>query len=58
MEKVNLAASFARFSETFSPRSIGELNGQRVKLVRRTASSSGTTTKPRTSFSWWSKGAW
>jgi mannose-6-phosphate isomerase-like protein (cupin superfamily) len=34
MEKVNLAASFARFSETFSPRIVGELNGQHVKLVK------------------------
>lgn len=34
MEKVNLAASFARFSETWRPRIVGELNGQHVKLVK------------------------
>ena len=34
MKKVNLAASFARFSEPFSPRIVGELNGQHVKLVK------------------------
>ena len=34
MEKVNLAAAFDRFSETWSPRIAGELNGQHVKLVK------------------------
>ena len=34
MEKVNLAAAFARFSDTFHPRIVGELNGQHVKLVK------------------------
>lgn len=31
---VNLAAAFARFTETWSPRIVGELNGQHVKLAR------------------------
>ncbi len=34
MEKVNLAEKFAMFSEHWSPRIIGELNGQQVKLAR------------------------
>jgi mannose-6-phosphate isomerase-like protein (cupin superfamily) len=34
LEKVNLTESFARFTETFSPRIVGELNGQHVKLVK------------------------
>lgn len=34
MEKVNLVEKFATFSEHWSPRVAGELNGQHVKLVR------------------------
>jgi mannose-6-phosphate isomerase-like protein (cupin superfamily) len=34
MTKVNLAETFARFSEHWSPKIVGELNGQMVKLVR------------------------
>jgi mannose-6-phosphate isomerase-like protein (cupin superfamily) len=34
MEKVNLAEVFAGFSEHWSPRIVGELNGQQVKLAR------------------------
>ena len=34
MEKVNLAAKFATFSEPWQPRVVGELNGQHVKIVR------------------------
>jgi mannose-6-phosphate isomerase-like protein (cupin superfamily) len=34
MSKVNLAAKFAQFSEFWSPKIAGELNGQQVKLVR------------------------
>ena len=34
MDKVNLTESFARFSEHWSPRIAGELNGQRVNLVK------------------------
>ncbi len=33
-EKVNLADKFATFAEHWSPRVIGELNGQHVKLVK------------------------
>lgn len=33
-EKVDLAASFARISDYWNPRIVGELNGQMVKLVR------------------------
>jgi len=33
-EKVNLEEYFARFLDTFSPKIVGELNGQHVKLVR------------------------
>lgn len=32
--KVNLAAAFARFTDQWSPKIVGELNGQMVKLVR------------------------
>lgn len=32
--KVNLQEAFARFSEHWSPRVAGELNGQQVKLVK------------------------
>ena len=34
MTKVNLAAKLASFSDHFSPRIVGELNGQHVKLVK------------------------
>src|SRR5262245_27407450 len=34
MEKVNLAEKFSRFSDHWSPKVVGELNGQLVKLVK------------------------
>jgi mannose-6-phosphate isomerase-like protein (cupin superfamily) len=34
VEKVNLAQKLARFSEHWSPKVVGELNGQHVKLVK------------------------
>ena len=34
MNKVNLAEKFASFSEHWSPKIAGELNGQHVKLVK------------------------
>jgi mannose-6-phosphate isomerase-like protein (cupin superfamily) len=34
MDVVNLAAGFQRFSEHWSPRIVGTLNGQHVKLAR------------------------
>jgi mannose-6-phosphate isomerase-like protein (cupin superfamily) len=34
MEKVNLAAKLASFTDYFSPKIVGELNGQHVKLVK------------------------
>lgn len=34
MEKVNLAQKLALFDERWSPRIVGELNGQQVKLVK------------------------
>ena len=34
MKKTNIEASFGRFSDTFSPKIVAELNGQHVKLVR------------------------
>jgi mannose-6-phosphate isomerase-like protein (cupin superfamily) len=34
MEKVNLAAKLARFSEHWSPKIVAELNGQHVKLAK------------------------
>jgi mannose-6-phosphate isomerase-like protein (cupin superfamily) len=34
MHKVNLAEQLARFSEHWSPRIVGELNGQHVRLVK------------------------
>ncbi len=34
MDKVNLTQAFARFSEHWSPKIAGELNGQMVKLVK------------------------
>lgn len=33
-EVVNIEKCFAKFSDTFSPRIVGELNGQHVKVVR------------------------
>ena len=32
--KVNIEAAFGKFSDTFSPKIVGELNGQHVKLAR------------------------
>jgi mannose-6-phosphate isomerase-like protein (cupin superfamily) len=34
MEKVNLRDKLARFSDPWSPKIVGELNGQQVKLVK------------------------
>jgi hypothetical protein len=34
MDKVNLHQKFALFSEHWSPKIVGELNGQQVKLVK------------------------
>ena len=34
MEKVNLAEKLARFQDHWSPKVVGELNGQHVKLVK------------------------
>ena len=34
MEAVNLSAAFAQLSEPWSPRIVGELNGQHVKLAK------------------------
>jgi mannose-6-phosphate isomerase-like protein (cupin superfamily) len=34
MEKINIASKFSVFSEHFSPKIVGELNGQHVKLVK------------------------
>ena len=34
MKKVNLADKFALFSEHWSPKVVGELNGQQIKLVK------------------------
>jgi mannose-6-phosphate isomerase-like protein (cupin superfamily) len=34
MDKTNLAETFARFKEPWSPKIAGELNGQQVKLVK------------------------
>lgn len=33
-EKVNVAEKFSLFDETWSPKIVGELNGQHVKLVK------------------------
>lgn len=34
MNKVNLQEKFARFADHWSPKVVGELNGQQVKLVK------------------------
>ncbi len=34
MDKVNLAEKFGRFAEPWSPKVVGDLNGQQVKLVK------------------------
>ena len=34
LKRVDVADTFARFRETWSPKIVGELNGQMVKLVR------------------------
>jgi mannose-6-phosphate isomerase-like protein (cupin superfamily) len=34
MDKVNLAEKFSMFSEHYSPKIVGDLNGQLVKLVK------------------------
>lgn len=34
MDKINLAEKFSLFNDHFSPKVVGELNGQQVKLVR------------------------
>jgi mannose-6-phosphate isomerase-like protein (cupin superfamily) len=34
MEKINLAEKFSLFSEHWSPKIVGELNGQQVKLLK------------------------
>ena len=34
MQKVNLSEKLAQFSDPWSPKIVGELNGQQVKLVK------------------------
>ena len=34
MEKINLAEKFSLFKEQWSPKIVGELNGQMVKLLK------------------------
>jgi mannose-6-phosphate isomerase-like protein (cupin superfamily) len=34
MEKVNLAQKFALFAEQWSPKLVGELNGQQIKIAK------------------------
>ena len=34
VEKVNLSEKFSQFTDHFSPKIVGELNGQQVKLVK------------------------
>jgi len=34
MEKINLAEKFSLFTEHWSPKVVGELNGQQIKLVK------------------------
>lgn len=34
MQKINLSEKFAKFSEHWSPKIVGELNGQHVKLAK------------------------
>lgn len=34
MEKVNLSEKFSRFNDYWSPKIVGELNGQQVKLAK------------------------
>jgi mannose-6-phosphate isomerase-like protein (cupin superfamily) len=34
IRKINIEAAFSRFTETFSPKIVADLNGQQVKLVR------------------------
>lgn len=34
IRKVSIEAAFSRFTDTFSPKIVAELNGQQVKLVR------------------------
>lgn len=34
IRKVSIETAFSRFSETFSPKIVADLNGQQVKLVR------------------------
>lgn len=34
MDKVNLAEKLGRFTETWTPKIVGELNGQQVKLAK------------------------
>lgn len=36
MDKINLAEKFARVTESWSPKVVGELNGQQVKIARLT----------------------
>jgi hypothetical protein len=53
-EKVNVAEKLSLFDEHWSPKTVGELNGQHVKLVKLLGeSSSGTTTTMRTKCSSW-----
>ena len=60
VEKVNIEEKLALFDERWRPKIVGELNGQHVKLVKFSASSSGTTTTMRTrcSSSWTGASGW
>ncbi|MEO5936037.1 MAG: hypothetical protein ABIP81_02380, partial [Terriglobales bacterium] len=57
MEAVNLQQKFGLFQEHYSPKIVGELNGQHVKLVKFKGDFTWHTTSTRTKCSWWSKAA-
>jgi hypothetical protein len=52
MQKISLADKLSTFHEHWSPKIIGELNGQHVKLVKFQGEFVGTITTPKTSSSW------
>ena len=52
MDKINLLQKFDLIAEHWSPKIIGELNGQQVKLVKFQGEFAGITMSRKTKRSW------
>ena len=56
MGVINIKDKFDSFNEHWTPKIVGELNGQFVKLANLRMNSYGTATNMRMNFSWCLRG--